>query len=107
MARQGAPDGAVARHTRAPRFGYRGALCCAILGLVTGTKMWIEHDPDAGVWRWWFTGRDGVYREGEADTYAAASLAGRKAMPPLLRKTITPPGYEIRNRGGGGVAGSR
>lgn len=60
----------------------------------------IEHDPEAGVWRWWLTGcRDGMDREGTADSWDAASLAARKAIPPLLQTKITPPAFPQKGRG--------
>lgn len=86
---------------------HRGPVSRAIVERVTGQTTYMEYDEDAGVWRWWFTGRDGVYREGAADSYDEASLAMRKAIPRPPNKMITPPGYPLRNRGGGGVAGSR
>lgn len=73
---------------------------------MSGTRVYFEHDTDAGVWRWKFTAWDKIPREGEADTYAAADLAARMAHPKPPDKMITPPGYALRNRGGGGVAGS-
>lgn len=71
-----------------------------------GQRTNIEYDEDADVWRWWFTGRDRVYREGVADSYDAASLAARKAIPRAPAQKITPAGYPLRNRGGGDVAGA-
>jgi len=66
---------------------------------MSGHTAYLEYDDDAGVWRWWFTGRDGVYREGEAPTEREASIAMRKAFPKPPNKSIAPPGYPLRGRG--------